>query len=591
MSVKKIKIFAAALFLFASLSFAAEVRHFSMTTNNTNVSVGDIVTVMLELQTNASVSLNIPQFAQNEAFTVLGSNRSQSSSTSISIVNGRRTSENTVITRFTYQIRFNSAGRTVLPSVSLNIGGNQVSSNSISFNVGAGGEQTQAARQSPVSVRFIRERSTIFKGEQVRLTVRVQVRAASGAQLTNDGYVRFISAIQEALSGNFTVSALVTSPTTTQEVINGVPHTVYDLPFNIVPLDTGRFTVPPIAVSYITEERSGRDPFEGFFGGFFASRQRQAVTNSPALSFTVNDVPRPFPSNFRGIIGEVRLSGTLSGDSVAVGEAVTLRATMTSRLPSAIMGDLEIDRVPHLNIFAPERRITRDTSETGITTTKHFSWIIIPQREGVFEIPMREIVWFDPNSSTFRTASAGRFTLRAQGKNEHEQRIVARRHLTQNEIAALGDDIRYIKSQLSRNDLRQRFELQTLLKVFWMIWAAALILIAVKLKTVFFAKDVHEQKRSKAYSLAVREMSKGKTSEISAILKYLSAKTGKECGSMKYDEIEKLLESRGLSESARKNLTTFFRNVEMTRYASADLQKNHSKEGVEILKNIDKEIK
>ncbi|MCL2845113.1 MAG: BatD family protein [Chitinivibrionia bacterium] len=577
-----------AVILFVGLVFSQDVRRFAMTTNNTNASVGDVASVMLELQTNGAVSVNIPQFAENENFSVLSANRTQSTSTNISIVNGRRTTENTTTTRFMYQIRFNSQGQITLPPLSLNIGGNQMTSNSITFNVSTG--ERPAAQLGPVSVRFIRERSTLFKGEQARMTVRIQVRAGSGAQLTNDGYVRFLNSIQEALSGNFTISALVNSPATRQEVINGVPHVVYDLPFNLVPLDTGRFTVPPLQLSYITEERSGgRDPFDGFFGGMFNVRQRQTSTNSPSLSFTVNDVPRPRPANFSGIVGEVRLTASVNTDSVAVGEAITLRATLSGRMPSAMLGDIELERIPNLNIFAPERRITRDTTENGIMTTKNFSWIIIPQREGTFNIPIRDIVWFDPNSATFRTTSAGSFTVKAVGNNE--ERVVARRHLTQTEIATLGDDIRYIKTQFSTNDIRQKFELRTLFYVFLSIWAVALILISAKLKTIFFVKDASEQKRSKAYSAAIRDINKGKISEISAILKYLSAKTGVECGSMKYDEIEKLLESRNVSKSVCQKLTAFFRNVEMARYASSDLQKNHSKESIEILKNIDKEIK
>jgi hypothetical protein len=129
-----------------------------------------------------------------------------------------------------------------------------------------------------------------------------------------------------------------------------------------------------------------------------------------------------------------------------------------------------------------------------------------------------------------------------------------------------------------------------------LICAAALILTIIKLKTIFFSKNADEQKRSKAYSAAIRDITKrdkgkNKISEISAILKYLSAKTGEECGSMKYDEIEKLLEKRNVSKPVCQKLTVFFRNVEMSRYASADLQKNHGKDAIEILKNIDREIK
>ena len=293
------------LLLCINFLFAVEVKSFRMTTSSTNISAGDVVRIEAELVTDRRVSVNIPQFPQSQDYSVLSANSSQSSSTSISIVNGRRTSENTVSTRFSYQIRFNSQKSVSLPPLSLTIDGKQFTSNGIAFNV-----SETPVRESPVSVRFIRERSTIYKGEQAILTIRILVRANANAQLTNDGYVRFLNSIQERLTEKFTLMPLSTSPQATQELINGIPHTIYDLAFNIVPLDTGRITIPAMPISYLIEERSGgRDPFDGFFG-FSSVRQRQATANSPAFTYTINAVPRPMPANYTGIIGEIRLSGS-----------------------------------------------------------------------------------------------------------------------------------------------------------------------------------------------------------------------------------------------------------------------------------------
>ena len=567
-----------------SFLFAVEVRGFRMTTNNTNISAGDVVSVMAELTTNGAVSVSIPQFPQSSDFSVLSSNQSQSTSTSISMVNGRTTTERTTTTRFLYQIKFNSQNSVSLPPLSLTINGEQITSNPITFNIG-----TAPAQESPVSVRFIRDRSTLYKGEQTILTIRVQVRANAGAQLTNDGYTRFLHGLQERLSEKFTMTPLSNSPQTSQELINGIPHFLYDLTFCIVPTDTGRIAIPAMPISYAIEERSrGRDPFEGFFG-FSSVRQRQATASSPPLTYTINALPRPIPANFTGIIGEIRLSGNLSKDSVAAGEAITLRITMSGRMSPNLMGEIDLGRHPDLDIFPPERRITTDTTANGISTRKQYSWMIVPRREGEFPISVRDVVWFDPNSATFRTASAGNFRIRASAGNG--ERIQARRHLTQAEIATLGDDIRYIKTAFSTNDIRERFERKTLLKTFIAIWVLAAILILVKLKLVLFPKNQNAEKRSRAYSSAVRALNKKTASEISAIIKYLSIKTGKECGSMKYDEIEKTLGERKVKKETCENLTKYFREVEMSRYAAAGTQKNLAKDGIEILKQIEREFK
>ena len=578
-----------AVLLIITFIYAVEVKSFKMTTNSTNISSGDIVSVAAELSTDGAFNADIPQFPQSDDYSVLSANKSQSSSTSISMINGKTTTERTVTTRFMYKIRFNSQRTITLPPLSVAVDGKRFSSNSITFNIG----EERPAEQSPVSIRFIRERSALYKGEQTKLTIRVQVRAGTNAQLTNDGYSKFIHELREKLSEKFTLVQFSNSAQEKQEIINGTQHIVYDLTFNIVPLDTGKIYIPPVPISYVITERSrGRDPFDDFFGGGFFSNVRQipASASSPPLSYAINEIPKPMPKDFKGIIGEVKLSGNLSNDSVAAGEAVTFKVTMSGKMSSALMGEIELEKNPDLDIFPPEREVKQDTTANGITTTKRYSWMIIPKKEGEYNIPVKEIVWFDPSSAKFKTVSAGNFKFKSSAGN-YDQKIQARRYLTQSEIATLGDDIRYIKTQISTNDIEEKLSKRILFKIFAAIWAAALILILIKLKTVLFPKNIHEEKRSKAYSAAIREINKKNISEISAILKYLSVKTGKECGSMKYDDLEKLLESRKVAKNTCEKLTKYFRDVEMSRYASNDSQKNHVKEGVEILKSIDREIK
>jgi len=573
------------LFLFASFLFAVEVKSFKMTTNNTNISAGDIVSVMAELTTNGNVSVDIPQFGQSSDFSVLSSNKSQSSSTSISMVNGKTTTDKTITTRFMYQIQFNSSKSINLPPLSVFIDGKQITSNGITFNIG---EKT-AQESSPVSVKFIRDRSTIYKGEQAMITIRVAVRANSGAQLTNDGYIGFLNSVQEKLSEKFNATPLSNSPTTKQEVINGIPHFLYDLSFNLVPTDTGKVTIPAMPIIYVIEDRSaGRDPFDGFFG-FSSVRQKQATATSPILNYTINAVPKPMPKNFTGIIGEIKLSGTISKDSVAAGESVTLKITMSGKMPPNLMGEIDLGKNPDLDIFPPERKITTDTSANGLHTKKQYSWMIVLKREGEFSISVPEIGWFDPSSSTFKTANVGPFKIKASA-GDGSVKVQARRYLTQSEIATLGDDIRYIKTALAR-DKKEIFERQMLLKTFLSVWFLAMILVFIKLKFVFFPKNEKKEKLSKAYSIAVKELNKNTSSEISAILKYLSTKTGKECGSMKYVEIEKVLGERKVMKDTCENLTKYFRAVEFSRYSTNKLQESLAKNGIEILKQIEREFK
>ncbi|MDR0304330.1 MAG: BatD family protein [Chitinispirillales bacterium] len=590
MNIQKITITIISLLI--NFVLAVEVKSFKMTTNNTNIQNGDIVSIMAELLTDAAVSTDIPQFPQSSDYSVLSVNKSQSSSTSISMINGKTTSDKTVTTRFLYQIQFNTQKSSInLAPLLVIIENRQVASNGITFQIGEKKEE-----DSPVSVKFLRERSTIYKGEQARLTVRVMVRSNTNAQLTNDGYVGFLKILQDKLSQNFTLTPLSNSPENKHEVINGVSHQVYDLVFNLVPLDTGKITIPSISIVYIIQERGGgRDPFDGFFG-FSSIRQKQAAAISPALTYNISDLPKPMPKNFTGIIGAVKLSGSLSRDSVPAGESITLNITMSGKMSSALMGDIELDKNPDLDIFPPERKISQDTTSTGVNTKKQYSWMIIPKKEGTFKIPGKEIIWFDPNSAAYKTASTGNFTIKASAGN-YSQQTQTKRYLTQSEITTFGNDIRYIKTNLSENNANQNeIDKKLLLGLFSSAWILSLFLILIKLKTILFPKNINEEKKSRAFSTAVRELNrilngKENISPMAAIIKYLSAKTSKETGSMKYDEIEKLLESRSVSANVREKLTKYFRDVEISRYASGNSQNNLAKNGIDLLKSIEKEFK
>ena len=576
------------IFLAFISAFCLEVKSFKTTTNSVNIPNESVIFVVAELLTDGNVSGEIPQFPTSEDYSVLSSNRSQSSSRTVSIVNGKVTNENNVVTRYSYQIRINTKKTAVtLPPLSINIGGNSFSSNAITFNIG---EKLEA--NHPVSISFLRDRSTVYKGEQSRMTVRVAVRAGTNAQLTTEGYNAFLSSFVDKLSANFTVTQLSKNIDSRVEVINGINHQIYDLPLNLVPLDTGRVAIPQIPVTYIVQDRDrGRDPFDIGFFGFSSVRQRQDVASSPALVYTIRDLPRPAPKGFTGIIGEIRLSGNVSSDSVEAGDAVTLRITMNGRMSAAVMGEIELEKNSDLDIFPPERRVRQDTSAAGINSRKEYSWMIVPRKEGRFKIPSREVTWFDPASATYKVASTGDFFISA-AKGDYSQQPTTRRYLTQSEIATLGDDIRFIKMNYSTSDIHENPQnIRNIAYMLTALIAACVIMVLIKIKILLFPRNLHEERRSKAYTEAVRSLNKGKISEISALINYLSAKTSRECGSMRYDEIESLLAGRNVSEEVCKRLTGYLRQVEMSRYSSGGVTTDFAKSGIEILKSIDREIR
>jgi hypothetical protein len=130
---------------------------------------------------------------------------------------------------------------------------------------------------------------------------------------------------------------------------------------------------------------------------------------------TVTVDPLPDVPGFAGAVGRFRTSASLDPDSVPLGEAAMLRFRVEGT------GNLKwIDRAPEVvakgaRVFPPQAKSDLRTTADGITGSRTWEFVVVPETGGVVEVPPLRFAWFDPSAGRIMTNETAPLTLRVEG--------------------------------------------------------------------------------------------------------------------------------------------------------------------------------
>jgi hypothetical protein len=123
----------------------------------------------------------------------------------------------------------------------------------------------------------------------------------------------------------------------------------------------------------------------------------------------------PEAPGFSGAVGRFRVSATLDRDAVPFGEAATLRFRVEGT------GNLKwIDRGPELDlagakVYPPQTKSDLKPTAQGVTGSRTWEFVIVPQTTGAVEVPALPFSYFDPATGKMVTARTAPVTLRVEG--------------------------------------------------------------------------------------------------------------------------------------------------------------------------------
>jgi tetratricopeptide (TPR) repeat protein len=487
----------------------AQVR-FSVTTERTRISMGEQIPVLATLVTSRQppADIGIPAVPPSDEFSLLKTNRQQSSSSSIQIVNGKATQKNEITTTFYYFITPKKNGRFVFPSLTVTIDGTTYTTDPLTFSV------SDAPVQNPDIRAFLAlGKKSLYPGEQTLLTFTIaQRQQAQGATDIGNGFNEALGNIDESFGKNFALTRLFTNQVARgSERIDGEMYNVYSLKFLLFPLATGSYTIPSIPYVYQELHRNRRrssDPFfDDFFGGGFFSGGVQSVPKTvltAPFKIEIKELP-PAPAGFNGAVGKFSLTASADPLEVPAGEAVTIKVQLKGNTRPGSIGDITIPASDDYELFTPEKQVSTDTGATGISTRKTYKYLCIPKNEGTLAIAPVTFTYFDPGSGTYETAASSPLTITVtKGKGGKREQT---RYLTQEDIREVGRDIRYIKTNVN---LKHQSRYPYREPLFFLLFPLPLILLLLSVLYRFQSKHRDRNAaaiiRNKALAAAFKEV-------------------------------------------------------------------------------------
>jgi hypothetical protein len=169
----------------------------------------------------------------------------------------------------------------------------------------------------------------------------------------------------------------------------------------LFPTRAGRLAIPP-ATFRIGLAR------QGFFdSGGTVDRATQPVT--------VTVEPLPDAPGFSGAVGRFRASASLDREVVPLGEAATLRFRVEGT------GNLKwIERGPEVvakgaRVFPPQAKSDLRATAEGISGSRTWEFVVVPETSGTVEVPALSFSYFDPSAGRIVTAETAPLALGVEG--------------------------------------------------------------------------------------------------------------------------------------------------------------------------------
>ncbi len=515
-----------------------------------------------------------PQIQGIENFQVLG----QSSSTNLSIINGKQSLSKSLI----YLVAAPNSGEFKLGPATIAISGETHQSNILNIKVQKGtagspsassGSSAQGSSKTndDIYLQMEPEKREAFINEPIKVKYKLFTRVPV------ENYT--IESLPKAT--NFWVEEITPDQKIKQyyQVIHNKKYLVAEIRDVIIyPTASGRQTISTFQISCNVRVRS-RDPFyDDFFGSsFFGSSQKVDLTSGP-LTISVKALPeedRPVFFSDGNVGTNFQIQATVDKRDIPSNEAITFRLTITGEANMKMVKDPEIKFPESFNTYQS------NTSSTGgggqLSAKKVLEYAVIPTRKGDFEIPAISFAYFDWKNKRYRVISTQPIPIHVtQGKSVAG--AINYSSFTPNEVNLLKEDIRYIKTGLSIRDQKQSIPWW-----FWLYLVAGLSILPLayihsrhqrKLLSdrgyarSFSAAREAKRRLSRAQSLRSGESIDDYYAELyGSITRFIADKTGSESSDLDMVMIRQILTDRKAGTELIDAVLSFLDHCQMIRFS------------------------
>ena len=512
------------------------------------------------------------------------------SSSSVTIINGKRTSSSS--TGYAYTYRAVKSGTYTIPAATLTVNGKQIQSTPTQIKVlppdsnpapsaQAGGSSSQQASPagntpsagqnisaSDIFVRIIFNKSHVYEQEAVECTLKLYTRYNSISGIIPKKLPIFDGFLIEELSQ--------TNQENEIEHYNGQNYLTAILKkYIIFPQKSGSLTVTSgeYTVNVTTMQRVSH----GFWGYTNVPVEQQVDLRPTSATINITPLPSPRPASFNGAVGQFNLESRLSSDNLRTNEAASITMILTGT------GNIKYAKCPapvlpvDFEQYTPSEDVRTHVSGNTVSGTVTAEYTFVPQIVGTFEIPVTEFTYFDPAKKDYVILNVGGYTL-----------DVARGAATtvgvteQSEIKQRATDILHIH-RLDESKLIPEISKPAIYKVgFWIAWLGVIALAATGLalyhRHLKLQADVVGRKTARAGRVAKKRLRLAKgfmdkdqkqqffAEILNALWGYISDRLVIPVSDLTRANISEKLSARGLAATDIETIINILDECEMARY-------------------------
>ena len=524
------------------------------------------------------------------------------SSSSISIVNGKRESSHT--TSYTYLFTADSKGTYTIPAATCKVGGKQCTSNTATIEVvegeadpgmgqgggqnsqgsqGQGGSASQGSQSSDPAITgtvsnediFMRlnlSKTTAVKGEPITAVLKLYTRA----DIT--GFEDFKLPTFNGFWSKETYAP--TNLELSRENINGkIYNTTVIRRYMLIPQQEGTIVIEPAeAVCQVRIRAQGRS--RSIFDDFFDSYQtvKKRVT-TPTINFHVKPLPSGAPSSFGGGVGQFNITAKFANDSIAANQASSLIVTVSGKGNVTMLSAPKVEFPTDFDVYDVK---TTDRSEAnGTGGSKVFEYPFIARSYGDFTIGPIKYSYYDISKGSYVTTEARAVTIKVSSDGVEVVDNGGVAGGVRQSVRNIGSDIRYISTGAAGLVPKGKFFVAAwpFYAVLAAIVALFFVLCAILDKRRKMMADVAGTRNRRANKMATERLRRSKSyldqglvgayyEELhKAVMGYVSDKLTMPVADLSKDNICEALASRGVQQETIDNLMNIINTCEQARYA------------------------
>ena len=564
-------------------------------------SVGGRITLSVKVNTNKSVEageLSLPEGVEK----LYGPARSSNSS--ISIVNGKTTSESS--TTLTYTLSASKAGEFVLGPLTVSVGGQTYKSNTVKVTVvegdlpgqssggskktgsGSGNKVATSGSGKDLFVTATANKREVWEQEPVLLSYKVYTRLnltqLSGKMPDLNGCLS--KEIKLPDEKNFSVEAWG------GENYYSVEWSRYVL----FPQKAGTVSVPSIKFEGIVVYQDAfEDIFDAFFSGRRAGRQVKREISAPGVEIRVKPLPQGKPEDFSGGVGTFSIKSSLKTKAARTGESVDVEVLISG------LGNLDLITPPELawpdgfEAYEPKAEVDSRVTSEGMRGSLRLSYVAIPQSKGTYTIPAVRLSYFDLGSGTYKTIESEPLTVEvAQGEKASlsgKKRAVSAQ-----------SDIRYLKQWEWKPGKGGREFFGS--RLHWALYVGLIVLLVVIVLLVKLAgrrgrATGDGRKEKKCLRRARQALRAGKEDVfyeevLAGVRSFLGSRLGIADADLNESSIDEGLSRSGVDEATREGVKELLSSCEMHRYGAVSSERGAEEtlsEAERIVGVLDKVLK